>query len=123
MSAIRKSVSAKSKVVKKPAIKTSVTKYPRHDRNPFRAGSSYGACFDILATPEFLTNGIHKHKLAELLAELTHKKLRNAKYDTAVVCSASESLTGRRHRSCKSGFWVRRNNDHVQLMLDRSCDE
>ena len=114
MSAKRKSVSAKSKVVKKPAVKASVAKYPRHDHNPFRAGSSYGTCFDILSAHP---DGLHKDKLIELLAKETHKRLQNAKYDVAVVCSASESLTGRRHRSCKSGFWVRTQNSHVQLML------
>jgi len=109
---------------KKPAITTTAktddnTKisFPRNEHNPFRVGSSYGALFDIMATPDHLQHGIHKQKLIELLARQISKPIRLATFDCNVLCSASESLTGKRHRSCKDGFWVRKQNSHVQLML------
>lgn len=112
----------KKTTAKKPAIKqpekTAPVKqatYPHHASNPFlRAGSSYGACFNILAAHP---TGLHKNTLIELLAKETHKDIAHAKFDAAVVLSARESINGSRHRSSKPGYYIKRTNDHVQLML------
>jgi len=106
----------KKNPAKQPAvINKSKCNYPRHPSNPFRPLSSYGKCFDILAS---VPDGIHREKLSELLAKETGKKLRLAGYDMAVLLSArEEAVNGKRHRSCKDGFYVKRTNDHVQLVL------
>jgi len=92
------------------------TKYRRHPENPFtRENSSYSKCFNILAS---FRKGLHREKLAELLAKETGKRIANAKYDVAVLVSAKESNTGPRHKSCKDGFWIKRESDHVQMVID-----
>ena len=102
------------KPAKKAVAKTS-SKYPRHPKNPFRVGSSYAKAFDILAA---YRKGMHRTLLGEVLAKETGKDLKRASYDAAVILSAKESNTGPRHRSCRDGFWIQRENDHVQLVID-----
>ena len=88
----------------------------QHASNPFRAGSSsYGKCWEILFAHK---NGIHKAELVKLLAKETGKDLKRAYYDTQVLMSAKISNTGPRHRSCKEGFWIKKENAHVTLMID-----
>lgn len=97
-------------------------KWPRDPRNPFREGSSYGVCYDILAAHKA---GLPKEKLVALLAEATGKDSKRAGYDAQVVLSARPNEDGLnnndspRNRSCRPGFWVRRENDHVTLVVDR----
>jgi hypothetical protein len=109
----------KAKKQPKPAAEN----WPRHPRNPFREGS-YGTCFDILAAHP---GGLRRDLLVELLAQATGKDYRHAGYDAQVVCSASgaagEDLNpfeGPRNRSCRFGFWVKRENSHLQLVLPNS---
>jgi hypothetical protein len=96
-------------------------KYARDPRNPFREGSSsYGKCFDILA---FFPAGLPREELIRLLAAETKKDIKRAGYDAQVVLSAHPNDNGLsnndspRHRSCRAGFWIKRTNGHVQLML------
>lgn len=88
---------------------------PRHERNPFRAGSSYATVFDVFAMhPE----GIRRDELLTKVSAAIGKDLKHAAYDLAVILSAKDSNTGERHRSCREGFWVKRENDHLTLMID-----
>jgi len=102
------------KPAKKAVAKTS-SKYPRHPKNPFRVGSSYATAFDILAS---FKDGLHRKKLVELHAKATGKSEKKAGYDCAVLLSAKESNAGPRHRSCRDGYWVRRENSHVLMVID-----
>ncbi len=92
-------------LTKKPA-------FPRSPQNPFRAGSAYGTVFDILAAHP---DGISRQDLLKLTAKATGKDSTHAGFDMAVVLSARDSLNGERHRSCASGFYVCRENDHLSL--------
>jgi len=95
----------------------------KHDpRNPFRQGSAYALCFDILAAHK---DGLPREKLVALLAAATGKDAKHAAYDAQVLLSARPNEDGLnnndspcRHRSCRPGFWVRRENGHVKLMVD-----
>jgi hypothetical protein len=97
---------------RKPARKPM---YPRAAANVYRQGSSYGTAFDILfAHPA----GLPRQKLAELLARATGKSVKRAGFDVAVVISPSTaSPTAARHRSCREGYGIERENDHVLLRL------
>lgn len=100
---------------------TKGAKYARDPRNPFREGSSYGTVFDILAS---YPNGIEKEMLVRLVATETGKTIVRAGYDCQVVLSARPNEDGLnnndspRNRSCRPGYWVKRENGHVQLMVD-----
>lgn len=98
----------------KPAKNKSSLKFSRHSKNPFRPSSSYGVAFDILAAHP---KGMNKDELVRLLAKTTGKSEKLAGYDASVVLSAKESPTGMRHRSCKEGFWIHKENKFVKLML------
>jgi hypothetical protein len=89
--------------------------YPRHEKNPFRMNSSYGKVFDCFAS---FKNGVRRDELLTKVAEAVGKDLKHAAYDLAVILSAKDSNTGPRHRSCAEGFWVRRENDHLTLVID-----
>ena len=89
--------------------------YPRHEKNPFRLNSSYGKVFDCFAS---FKNGVRRDELLTKVAEAVGKDLKHAAYDLAVILSAKESNTGPRHRSCAEGFWVRRENDNLCLVID-----
>ncbi len=108
---------AKKPVAKKLAKKTRPTnsKFPRSDNNPFRAGSSYATAFVILVAHPA---GLPRQKLVELLAKATGKSIKRAGFDVAVVVSpASASPTSDRHSSCRDGYGVEHENDHVVLRL------
>jgi hypothetical protein len=103
-----------------PAARTA-GKWPYDERSPFRPGSSYDTCFSILATNK---DGLPRATLVELLAKATGKDLCHAGYDAQVLLSARGNEPGLnrndgpRHRSCRPGFWVKRKNDNVTLMVD-----
>jgi len=90
------------------------SKYQRHPRNPFRPGSSYALIFDILATRK---DGIGRDELIKLLRKETGKDEKRVAYDLAIILSARESPASARHRSCKDGFWIKREWHHYTLML------
>ena len=104
----------------KPAAKAG-GKWPRDPRNVFRPSSSYASCYDILAAHK---DGLPREKLVALLAEATGKDAKHAGYDAQVLLSAGpnegglSNNDGPRHRSCRPGFWIKRTNGHVQLMVD-----
>ena len=106
-----------AKAPKKTAKKTAkVLKagYPRHAKNPFRVGS-YGSCFDILAS--FGRGGCTRKSLTELLAKERKSDLKHAYYDSQVLMTAKNGVNGKRHSSCRKGFWIKRDDDKVVLML------
>ena len=93
----------------------------RAEGNPFRDGSAYAACFDILAAHKA---GIRRDELVRLLAQHTGKDEKRAGFNVQVLLSAKPNEDGLnnndspRHRACRKGFYVRRENDHVKLMID-----
>lgn len=97
------------------AEKTNGKNYPRHALNPFRLNSSYAKVFDVFSS---FKNGVRRDELLTKVAEAIGKDLKHAAYDLAVILSAKDSNTGSRHRSCAEGFWVKRENDHLTLMID-----
>ena len=101
--------SGKSKGVKK----TSKTpKYPHIQANPFRPNSSYALAYDVLAAyPE----GLPLATWRELYAKAAKKSLKLASFDTQVLLTAKDRSTSERHRSCRSGFYIERQCDHVTL--------
>jgi hypothetical protein len=122
-----KSVKHTDTTVKSPANQVKAKpagakggKYARDPRNPFRAGSSYGTVVDIMAS---YPNGVEKEMLIRLVAAETGKSLTRAGYDCQVVLSARPNQDGLsnndspRNRSCRPGFWVKRENDCVTLMV------
>jgi hypothetical protein len=106
----------------KPKPKAKASKWPHSPSNPFnRSGSAYGLCFDILAAHQ---DGLPRQKLVELLAKATGKDLTKAAFDVQVICSARgeaganlNPFEGPRNRSAHFGYWVKRDNSHVRLVL------
>jgi hypothetical protein len=104
----------KSAKVTKPVIKS---KYARHPQNPYRQGSGYGLVFDILASHK---EGLRRDVLVKLYSQESGKdEKKGAMWDSTVVLSGSESNTGKRHRSAREGYWVKKTNDHVMLMVGK----
>jgi hypothetical protein len=108
---------SKSKVVAKTR-----GNWPQDPRNPWtRDGSSYRIAFNIIAAHP---DGLSRSKLVELLTAATGKDLVHAGYDAQVILTAQPNGDGTsnndspRHRSCKPGFFVVRQNDHYTLMVD-----
>lgn len=91
---------------------TSKSKWPRSPSNPFREGSSYSVAFDVLAAHP---DGLPKAQWAELYMKATKKDAQHARYDLQVLLSACDTPTGERHRSCRDGFYIQREGDHVRL--------
>jgi hypothetical protein len=116
-------------VAKKPTAKAAKPKggkWPRHAGNPFRVGS-YATCFDILAAHP---GGLTRERLVELLAAATGKDIQHAAFDAQVVLSARGAecpnlnpFEGPRNRSARFGYWVRRVNSHVELVLPAAPKE
>jgi len=108
----------KDKTAKGANLAGAKGKYLRDSRNPYRPGS-YATCYDILAHHQ---DGLAREKLIELLSRETGKDLKRASFDAQVVLSAHPNDDGLsnndspRHRSCRPGFWIKRTNNHVQLM-------
>jgi hypothetical protein len=84
--------------------------YPRAEGNPYRAGSSYGVCLDILAASK---EGMSRQELVEQLAKVVKKPVKNAGFDAAVVLSRTEG--GKPHSSSRGDYTVEKTNDHVRL--------
>ena len=98
---------------KKTATKVArAGKYPHSDANPFREGSNYALAFDILASSK---DGLPLADWRERYAKAARKPLKLAVYDIQVLLTAKESPTGERHRSCRDGFYIEREGDHVTL--------
>ena len=93
----------------KPAAKTGI---PRHPKNPFRDGSGYGLLVDIIASAG--SKGIGKEELLKAYCKATGKDIVHAKYDLAVINSASET-SERRHRSCADGFTILKETDNYRI--------
>jgi len=107
----RRPQSAKTKPKAPKAAPRFNSPFPRDPRNSFREGSSYAVTFDVLAHAG--EEGMTREALVAAVAKATHKDLKHAGYDVAVLLSAKED--GSRHQSCKPGFWVERINDHCRL--------
>ena len=105
----------------KPVTAQAESNYPRDSRNPFRASSAYGVCFDILAAHK---DGLLRKELVGLLAKETGKDEKHAGYDAQVLLSAKPNENGLnnndspRHRACRPGFYIKREGDNVRLAVD-----
>ena len=105
-------MSGKPKDIKK----TSKTiKYPRSQANPFRPKSNYSLAFDILAANK---EGLPLPTWRELYAKAARKSPKLASYDIQVLLTAKDTPTGERHRSCRDGFYIKREGDHVRIRFD-----
>ena len=119
---VKTSKVSSTKSPQKPAMKAKAPKaskmpaksksqFPRVASNPFRQGSSYGACFDIMAAhPE----GLPRQKVIELLAKASNKPLKNAGYDAGVIITARPDF---RHASCRPGFICIQENQNVRMEI------
>ena len=97
---------------KKTARKTSRATYPHCDKNPFREGSNYALAFDVLAA---YPDGLPLATWRERYAKAARKSLKLASYDIQVLLTAKDTPTGERHKSCRDGFYIERQCDHVTL--------
>ncbi|MCC6971521.1 MAG: hypothetical protein IT434_15000 [Phycisphaerales bacterium] len=120
----KRKANAAAKPVQKHAEKSALKadrKWRRDPRNVYREGSSYATAYDILAAHK---SGMTRSKLVELLAAATGKDLKHSGWDAHVVLTAwgnEPGLSrndGPRHRSARPGYWVKRENGHVTLVVD-----
>ena len=100
------------KTDKKPAKAPKKSAVPRNLKNPFRDGSSYGLLVDLIAGVG--SKGIGKETLLAEFCRISGKDLQHAKYDLAVINSASET-SERRHRSCADGFTILKEGDNYRI--------
>lgn len=105
----------KSGKSEKATKKNSKAKYVRCDKNPFREGSNYSLAFDILASSK---DGLSLAEWRERYAKVARKPLKLAGFDTQVLLTAKDTPTGERHRSCRDGFYIEREGDHVRICFD-----
>ena len=106
------SVGTAKKVAQKPAKAVAKSKYPRHPKNTFRAGSGYSMLLDIIADAG--AKGIGKPDLIKAYCKVTGKDLTHAMYDLAVINSARED-SEKRHRSCAAGFTILKEGDNYRV--------
>ena len=90
-------------------------KFPRNPKNPFREGSGYGLLTDIIASSG--SNGIAKDEVVKAYCKATGKDAQHARYDLAVILSASTD-SERKHRSCRDGFSVLREGDNLRIKFE-----
>ena len=99
----------------KKTVKHPKSSIPRHPKNPFREGSGYGLLVDLLAHAG--SKGIGKPELIQAYAKTSGKDEQHSKYDLAVLLSASTD-SEKKHRSCRDGFSILREGDHLQIRFD-----
>ena len=105
------------KAEKKPAKAPKKSSVPHDSRNPFRKwDSGYGLLVDLIAAagPK---DGIGKETLLAEYCRISGKDLTHAKYDLAVINSASDT-SNKLHRSCASGFRILKNVDNYRIRFD-----
>ena len=100
------------KAEKKPVKTAAKTGIPRHPKNPFRLGSGYGLLVDLIANAG--SKGIGKEDLLKAYCKATGKDIVHAKYDLAVINSASET-SDKRHRSCADSFTILKETDNYRI--------
>ena len=100
------------KAEKKPAKAPKKSPVPRHPKNPFREGSGYGLLVDLIANAG--SKGIGKEDLLKAYCKTTGKDIVHAKYDLAVINSASET-SEKRHRSCADSFTILKETDNYRI--------
>ena len=101
------------KADKKPAKAAKKSAVPHDSRNPFRkSDSGYGLLVDLIANAG--QKGIGKEDLLKAYCKATGKDIVHAKYDLAVINSASET-SEKRHRSCADGFTVLKEGDNYRI--------
>ncbi len=103
------------KADKKPAKAPKKSSVPRHPMNPFREGSGYGLIVDLLAQAG--AKGIGKPELIKEYSSASGKDETHCRYDLAVILSASTS-SEKIHKSCRSGFSILREQDHLRIKFD-----
>ena len=107
--------SPKANPPKKVGKKSAKIVVPRHPKNPFREGSSYGLLVDLLASVG--PKGIGKPDLIKAYSSASGKDETHCRYDLAVILSASTTAE-KMHRSCRSGFSILREGDHLRIRFD-----
>lgn len=107
-------VSTETKRGQKADKKPAKSVVPRHPSNPFRPGG-YATLVDLLAQAG--SKGIGKPDLIRDYSKVSGKDETHSRYDLAVIlsaCSTSEKL----HRSCRDGFTILREGDHLRIRFD-----
>jgi hypothetical protein len=102
-----------AKGVPAKAVKTPA--YERHPSNPFRPQSSYSKVFDVFSS---FKQGVNRQDLLKAVSRFIGKDEMHSAYDLAVILSAKESNNGSRHKSCRPGYWCKKENSNVCLMID-----
>ena len=105
---------APAKKVTAKVVKT--TAYGRHPSNPYRPLSSYSKAYDILASYK---QGVNRQDLLKAVSQFIGKNEQRSSFDLAVILSPRESNNGPRHKSCRPGYWVKKENSNVCLMIDK----
>ena len=100
---------------KKTAKAPKKSSVPHDSSNPFRKwDSGYGLLVDLIANAG--SNGIGKEMLLSEYCRITGKDLQHAKYDLAVINSASKD-SDRRHRSCRDGFTIIKEGENFRIQF------
>lgn len=103
----------KKRVTKSQKRQTTKSSTPAANGNPFRPESAYARIYDVLASaPEGMMT---REDLLKKAMKAVHKDATHTGYDLAVILSPKDSPTGKRHRSCRPGYWVERNGDLLKL--------
>ena len=98
---------------KKPSTTPKKSPVPRHPKNPYRkSDTGYGLLLDLISNAG--PKGIGKEALLSKYCEISGKDLQHAKYDLAVINSASET-SEKRHRSCADGFTILKETDNYRI--------
>ncbi len=78
--------------------------------NPYRAGSYYATCFDVLAKLGGTDKPVNRKALLEAYCKASGKSEKLGRYDLAVILSPTK--TGEGHRSSrKNAYWIERLED------------
>ena len=106
--------SPKAKPPKKAGKKTAKVVVPRHPSNPFRPGG-YATLVDLIANAG--SKGVGKEDLLKAYSKASGKDETHCRYDLAVILSASTTAE-KMHRSCRDGFTILREGDHLRIKFD-----
>ena len=105
-----KSATAKKPAPKSPAKPKFTSSVPRLPNNPYKQGSSYGLCLDLIASrPEW-----NRQDLIAELSRQTGKPVKNCSFDTAVVVSRTEGKANP-HSSSRGNYLIAKINDNIVL--------
>jgi hypothetical protein len=108
-------VEVKPPTVEAPKGEVAVGTFTRASTNPFRAGSDYATCFDVLAANP---DGIKRTDLVAAQAKATGKPEKLAGYDVVVVASVKKDGGSHRNMRRVAGvYYVDRTDAGLKLVV------